>query len=170
MRGFEPQAMDADAIFIGAGAAGLAAARSLASRSMRVILLEARDRVGGRVLSRASAQSSVAAELVAEFIHGPARETLALLRDAGTAAVDTGHESWVCSKGGELRRDDYDFKSAASIFEAAGKLQRDETVDQFLRRFEADDTMREKADVARAFVEGFEAAAPAMARVRPIGD
>lgn len=161
--------MDADAIVIGAGAAGLAAARRLAARSLRVIVLEARDRVGGRVLSQASGQAPVAAELGAEFIHGPARETMALLRDAGTVAVDTGQESWVFSKG-ELRRDDYDFKSAASIFEAAEKLQRDESVDQFLRRFEADDTMRETADVARAFVEGFEAADPEIASVLAIAD
>ena len=40
--------MDADVIVVGGGAAGLAAARSLAGRSLRVIVLEARDRVGGR--------------------------------------------------------------------------------------------------------------------------
>ena len=162
--------MDADAIVIGAGAAGLAAARSLASRSLRVALLEARDRVGGRVWSHVLARGAVAAELGAEFIHGPATETMTLLRDAGTAAVDTGHESWVYSEGVELRRDDRDFISAAGIFEAAEKLQRDESVDQFLRRFEADDKMRATADVAREFVEGFEAADPAIASVLAISD
>jgi len=64
--------MDADAIVIGAGAAGLAAARSLAGRSLRVILPAARDRVGGRVWSHPSARAEVATELGAEFIHGPA--------------------------------------------------------------------------------------------------
>jgi monoamine oxidase len=162
--------MDADAIVIGAGAAGLAAARALAARSLRVILVEARDRVGGRVWSHASARATVAVELGAEFIHGPARETMALLRDAGTAAVDTGYESWVCTKDGKLQRDDYDFRSAACIFEAAEKLERDESVDQFLRRFQTDVTMREPVDVARSFVEGFEAADPAIASVLSIAD
>ena len=41
--------MDADAVVIGAGAAGLTAARSLAENSLRVIVLEARNRTGGRV-------------------------------------------------------------------------------------------------------------------------
>jgi len=162
--------VDADVIVIGAGAAGLTAARSLASRSLQVVLLEARDRVGGRVLSQTSAQAQLSAELGAEFIHGPARETMALLRDAGTTAVGTGKESWVCSQSGELLPDGYDFRSAASIFEAAGKLKRDESVHEFLRRFEADERMRETADLARAFVEGFEAADPQIASVLAIAD
>jgi monoamine oxidase len=93
-----------------------------------------------------------------------------LLRDAGTAALDTGHESWVYTEGAKLRPDDYDFQSAAGIFEAAEKLQRDESVDQFLRRYDADDTVRAIADVARGFVEGFEAADPAKASALAIAD
>jgi monoamine oxidase len=162
--------MDADVIVIGAGAAGLAAARSLAGRSLRVILLEARDRMGGRVWSHASARGAVAAELGAEFIHGGAPETMALLRDAGTAAVDTGGESWTCSDGGELRRNDVDFISAAGIFEEARELADDESVDRFLQRFDNDDAMRETAEAARAFVEGFDAADPAIASARAIAD
>ena len=162
--------MDADAIVIGAGAAGLAAARSLAGRSLRVILLEARDRAGGRVWSHASPRAAVPAELGAEFIHGRATETMALLRDAGTAAVDTGGESWACCEGTDLRRDDHDFTSAVGIFEEARELHGDESVDRFLRRFEDDDTMRETADAARAFVEGFDAADPAIASARAVAD
>ena len=74
--------MDADVIVIGAGAAGLAAARSLAGRSLRVIVLEARNRIGGRVWSHHVARSLVPAELGAEFIHGKAELTLSLLRNA----------------------------------------------------------------------------------------
>lgn len=163
--------MNADAIVVGAGAAGLAAARYLAGRSLRVILLEARDRTGGRVWSIPSESSSAApAELGAEFIHGPARETRALLRDAGAAAVDLGGESWTRGMNGELRREDDKFMIAASIFELAGALPTDETVDRFLRRFENDSAVQEKAAAARAFVEGFEAADPTIASVRAIAD
>lgn len=89
--------MDADAIVIGAGAAGLAAAQSLSARSLRVMIVEARDRVGGRVLSQPFGRAAVPAELGAEFIHGPAEETMSLLRDAGTAAIDSAGESWTCA-------------------------------------------------------------------------
>jgi monoamine oxidase len=162
--------MDADAIVIGAGAAGLAAARSLAGRSLRVIVLEARDRVGGRVWSGSPTRAAVPAELGAEFIHGRAEETLALLRDAGTAAIDTRGESWTCCEDGDLQRDNDDVMSAAGIFEGARALASDESVDRFLLRFKGDKAMRETVEGARAFVEGFEAADPAIASVRAIAD
>ena len=162
--------MDADVIVIGAGAAGLAAARSLAGRSLRVIVLEARARVGGRVWSLPSARAAVAVELGAEFIHGRAPETRALLRDAGTAAIDqAGGESWVRREDGDLRRDDAR-SSAAGIFEATRELAADESVDRFLQRFEGDDSMRETVRMARAFVEGFEAADPAIASASAIAN
>jgi monoamine oxidase len=161
---------DADVVVIGAGAAGLAAARSLGRRGRRVIVLEARDRVGGRIYSRVVTRTVTPAELGAEFIHGRAQRTMALLRDAGSAAIDIGGERWDRLHNGELAPIDDDFVSAAGIFERANALEEDESVDQFLRRFDRDDSMRETVQDARAFVEGFEAADPAIASVRAIAD
>ena len=48
-----------DCCVVGAGFAGLAAARRLRERSKSVVLLEARDRVGGRVWNRIAADGSV---------------------------------------------------------------------------------------------------------------
>ncbi len=161
--------MDADVIVIGAGAAGLQAARILGGRSLRTVVLEARDRIGGRVFSVPSGRTIVAAELGAEFIHGSAPETNALLREIGSAAIDIGGESW-SSDGGELQLDDDDFVSAAGIFEGARTLAADESVDRFLQRFDGNEAMRERVAAARAFVEGFEAADPAIASARAIAD
>ncbi len=162
--------VDADAIVIGAGAAGLAAARRLAGRSVRVVLLDARDRVGGRVWSRPEARTAAPAELGAEFIHGRSELTMRLLRDAGMGAIDAAGELWTCSQDGGLRREGGGSSSAAGIFEAARTLANDESVDRFLRRFEADEALRETARAARAFVEGFDAADPAIASARAIVD
>ena len=162
--------MDADAIVIGAGAAGLAAARSLAGRSLRVIVLEARDRSGGRVWSVPSSRAATPAELGAEFIHGLAAETMALLRDAGSAAIETTGESWTGNEHGDLQRDEDDFVAAGGIFDGTRALAADESVDRFLRRFAGDEAMRERVANARTFVEGFEAADPAIASARAIAD
>ncbi len=162
--------MDADVIVIGAGAAGLAAARTLAGRDLRVVVLEARNRIGGRVWTISSTPDGVATELGAEFIHGPAQETMALLREVGTAAVDTRGESWTCRENGDLRRDDEDRMSGTDIFEGASALAQDETVDRFLRRFQDDPAKRETIETARAFVEGFDAGDPTVASAQAIAD
>jgi monoamine oxidase len=75
-------AVDADVIVIGAGAAGLAAARALRGAGRRVIVLEARDRVGGRVWTDHHF-GPVPVERGAEFIHGQRADTWAWVRRAG---------------------------------------------------------------------------------------
>jgi monoamine oxidase len=162
--------MDADVVVVGAGAAGLAAAQWLAARSLQVVLIEARERIGGRVLSRRSARAALAIELGAEYIHGPAPETKALLREVGTAAIDTAGESWTMYKDGDMRRTNDDLRSATRILEGARSLPMDESVERFLERFDGDPAVREKARMARAFVEGFEAADPAIASARAIAN
>ncbi len=161
--------LDADAIVIGAGAAGLAAARRLAETSARVIVLEARDRVGGRVRQYPAAPLAVPPELGAEFIHGRAKETMLLMRESGSKAIGIEGGSWIGANGA-LRCDSVDFRTSARILERAHDLVQDESVASFLQPFEHDATTRGTARLARAFVEGFDAADPAIASARSIAD
>lgn len=161
--------MDADVVVIGAGVAGLAAARALAARSLRVALVEARDRVGGRVYSKTIDAVTLPAELGAEFIHGPARATINLLAETGAAPLEFGDESWVYADGG-LQRDERGFVEAAALFEGVHELRHDVTVDAYLQRFANDASMRDAVARARVFVEGFDAADPAIASARGIAE
>ncbi len=161
--------MDADVIVIGAGAAGLAAARRLAEASLRVIVLEARDHVGGRVLTQRLERALVPGELGAEFIHGRGPETPALLREAGTAAIDSAGETWREAHG-DLHREPDDDAPVAEIFDRATTLDADESVATYLARFDGDPAMRAKAEAAGMLVEGFDAVEPAIASVRGISD
>jgi monoamine oxidase len=159
--------MDADALVVGAGAAGLAAARALSENFERVLVVEARDRVGGRVFPKAVPGLVTPPDLGAEFIHGRAEETRALLREAGATAVDIGGDSWTFEDG-VPRLEDEDFLEWGGLLKRVDTLARDETVEDFLRRFESDPAMRGAVADARDFVEGFEAADPAIASVRAI--
>jgi monoamine oxidase len=72
-----------DVIVVGAGMAGLGAARTLAEAGERVTLLEARDRPGGRIFTLPTLNHGLHVELGAEFIHGLPPELLALVDEAG---------------------------------------------------------------------------------------
>ncbi|HET6639577.1 MAG TPA: FAD-dependent oxidoreductase, partial [Gemmatimonadota bacterium] len=62
----------ADVVVVGAGAAGLMAARTLAGEGLDVVVLEARKRAGGRIFTIRPPNLPCAVELGAEFVHGDA--------------------------------------------------------------------------------------------------
>src|SRR5262249_44275437 len=69
-----------DVLVIGAGAAGLSAARDLSHSGRTVLVLEARDRLGGRIHTLHDPASPTPTELGAEFIHGEPDETFSIVR------------------------------------------------------------------------------------------
>lgn len=90
---------DADVIIIGAGAAGLAAAETLTRANRRVVILEARDRIGGRIHTLHSSSLPVPIELGAEFIHGEPDEILGLVSAHGLTTYQVGDEHDVFERG-----------------------------------------------------------------------
>ncbi|MGH8861255.1 MAG: flavin monoamine oxidase family protein, partial [Jatrophihabitantaceae bacterium] len=92
-----PRVVRTDVAIVGAGLAGLTAARRLAGRGVRVAVLEARDRVGGRVLNHPIGNGYVA-EAGGEFV-GPTQDRIiALARATGQRlfnAYDTGDNVYV---------------------------------------------------------------------------
>lgn len=84
-----PAAADPEVLVLGAGMAGLAAARALARAGRRVRVLEARARIGGRVFTSA-AWPDFPIDLGASWIHGHRGNPLtALAADAGARTIAT---------------------------------------------------------------------------------
>jgi len=90
-----------DVVVVGAGFAGLVAARSLAAAGRSVLVLEARDRVGGRVLNRRVADTVV--ELGGEFV-GPTQDhLLALAEEVGVATYPSYADGQLVTYFGDKR-------------------------------------------------------------------
>ena len=93
---------DPETIVIGAGAAGLAAARTLSDAGRTVTVLEARPRIGGRILTVHDREWPLPVELGPEFLHGEAEATREIARRAGLAVVEVPDEH-VWTEDGRIR-------------------------------------------------------------------
>lgn len=155
--------MDFEVLIIGAGVAGLVAARVLAHSGMRVGVLEARDRVGGRICTRhvpIERGGTMPVELGAEFVHGRAPELWALLDQAGLDTYELGGPR-LHFDGTSLQSHDPAAAGGISILEDMVQrlqqhpLTQDLTFAQYLRQTDFDAQARQRA---LEYVEGFNAA------------
>jgi monoamine oxidase len=94
-------------VVVGAGAAGLAAAERLARNGIDVLVLEARDRVGGRVWTMHAESLPVPIELGAEFTHGTTPEIDEIARDAKLRVIDIAGRRWTSARGKFRLEDDF---------------------------------------------------------------
>lgn len=151
-----------DVIIIGAGVSGLAAAGELGRRGRSVLLLEARDRVGGRAWTRHEPDVSAPIELGAEFIHGRVPETFELLREVGKAALDSSGAHWTLHEGRLEQRTEDTFDAIQRALQSSAALEQpDVPFETWLQQSERYGLSPQARAMARAFVEGFDAADPA---------
>jgi monoamine oxidase len=155
-----------DVIVIGSGAAGLAAARDLVRRGHSVQVLEARDRIGGRVHGVSTKTCPLPIELGAEFIHGDAPRTQRILSDAGAYEYAIAGEHREAARG-TLRRIDY-WKSVDRVLARIDTDASEGSFEEFLADSPGGKSHARDRGVARSFVEGFHAADPARIGVHSI--
>lgn len=86
------EARNLDVAVVGAGLAGLVAARDLAAAGKDVMVLEARDRVGGRILNEALDDTGQVVEVGGQWV-GPGQERVAkLIAELGLETFPTHDE------------------------------------------------------------------------------
>src|SRR6478752_10512840 len=153
-------------VIVGAGLAGLAAAAKLGEAGFSVVMLEARDRIGGRVFTQHDS-AGAPIELGAEFIHGLAPEIWEPLQEQGAEVVEVEGQSW-CVKRDGLAPCKF-FRRVDKILEKMDDSLRDESFLSFLNRefpnAERDPQLEEAKQHAVSYVSGFNAADPTLVGV-----
>jgi monoamine oxidase len=147
-----------DVIVIGAGVAGLAAAERLGRAGLRVLVVEARNRLGGRIWTLPGPTGEHSIELGAEFVHGKPPGLDRYLNEHNLRVIETTGRSYCSDAPGQLQPclefDD-------EIFSRLDRLKPDDFPDETFERTlstrfaNAPDAARQWA---RAFVQGFHAA------------
>jgi monoamine oxidase len=140
-----------DVLIIGAGAAGLIAWRELHSAGLRVAVLEARDRMGGRILTDHSTSSPI--ELGAEFVHGKPKALWSILEKARLEVLETSDTRLFSDQGGLQPCEGY-WKIIQTVNRQINPAQ-EISYQRFLETAEA--SALEKR-LAKSYVEGFNAA------------
>jgi monoamine oxidase len=148
--------MQYDVLIIGAGAAGLMAAKELAKRGLKVIIVEARDRVGGRIHTINNDAFLQSAEVGAEFIHGKLKMTLRLLKEAGINYQKTSG-AFLRKKGDTYLQEEM-FTQFDVLQKNLKKVKRDISVAEFLNTYFKENKYKKLKKSVISYVEGYYAA------------
>jgi monoamine oxidase len=148
-----------DVIIIGAGAAGLMAGRLLAKAGKKVTVLEARDRIGGRIHTIEDASFFKGAELGAEFVHGDLPVTLSLLNEAEIGYSHAGAEMWHYNNG-KLSANDEEVEGWGDLMANLIKLRHDTSISNFLNQYFPDEKYESLKKSVLKFVSGYDTADP----------
>ncbi|MGI4021008.1 MAG: flavin monoamine oxidase family protein [Janthinobacterium lividum] len=125
---------NADVIVIGTGAAGLITAHELSKTNKKVILLEARNRIGGRCYTFSGQDFTQPIELGAEFVHGELPLTLKLLKEAGIKYEPVSGDNFQ-AKNGEIKQSEFFMEHWDEFEKALNEVQDDQSLEQFLQQY-----------------------------------
>ena len=143
-------------IIVGAGAAGLIAGSRLAANGFQVTILEARERVGGRIHTLRENFSHMV-EAGAEFVHGNQPMTTAFLHQAGVKTTEVQGKMYGRYKG-KISIDDSFDGDISEVTRELQSLEEDMPMSTFLEERFSGKKYRDLRDNITGFVEGFDAA------------
>jgi monoamine oxidase len=156
-------------LVVGAGAAGLMAARELVRAGKRVTIVEARERCGGRIYPLPAEEFGYPAEGGPEFVHGAAPFTRALMREAQLSLLPRGGTRW-SARTGKLSPNEPSVPHMGRFYQALSEVKADLPIAEFLETHFADRRYDEMRRSVTRTVEGYDAADPRRASTIAIRD
>jgi monoamine oxidase len=157
--------LSADVVIVGAGAAGLAAAHGLSELNLNVLILDARDRLGGRIHTIHDETLDLPIELGAEFIHGKPDVLLAGIYKSGLAFHETSGRPWICGRHNPTESDAVE-DAWQRIYGHMKRMDGDDrSFESFITSLKADAVVKQ---LATKYVEGFHAADPGNVSVQSL--
>ena len=156
-------------LVVGAGAAGLMVACELARAGKKVTVVEARDRCGGRIYPLPAEEFGYPAEGGAEFVHGAAPVTRALMREARLSLSPRGGTRW-SARTGALSPAEASLPHADRFYQALREVKADLPIAEFLETHFADRRYDELRRWITRTVEGYDAADPRRASTLALRD
>ena len=147
--------MITEVVVIGAGVAGLACAQALCEAGLRVTILEARSRVGGRIWTIHPALTNAPVEQGAEFIHGLPREIWQIVESAKLQTQELTPTRWRLEQA-RLAPVSGSWDLIDTIFHRINESKPDQSFQEFLDQV-CGDLPRQARIQAAAYVENFHA-------------
>jgi monoamine oxidase len=138
----------------------VAAARALHDAGASVVVLEARERIGGRIFTHRDPGTPVPIELGAEFVHGSAEMLNEVLDDARLTSVDIAGRRYAAGGGGLQPIDDFWEQLERVMRRLPKPPSRDRSFREFLDARPGGPRLARERRLALQWVEGFHAADP----------
>jgi monoamine oxidase len=144
-------------LIIGAGAAGLMAARMLSAAGYAVTVLEANDRTGGRIHTVQPEGFLQPVEEGAEFMHGKLPLTMQLLQEADIEYIPVEGKMIRVKKGQWSTQEDFTV-GWNELMQRMKDLKEDMSLAAFLQKYFSDEKYTELRNSVQRFAEGFDGA------------
>jgi monoamine oxidase len=144
-------------IIAGGGVAGLFAARELSKQGYGITILEATDRLGGRIHTIRNSSFTQPVEKGVEFIHGNLPLTIQLLEEAEIEYEPVRGSMVRVSNGTWKTQEDFTL-GWDELIKKMNSVRKDMTVDEFLKKNFSDDRYTDLRTSVLGFANGFDLA------------
>ena len=135
----------------------MSAAHLLSRTGKSVHILEARDRIGGRIHTIRNKGFSSAVEAGAEFMHGELPMTKSLMKEAKVSYRSGQGQTWNVFDN-HLSKGDFFDEGWSEVTSKLQLLREDMTIGDFLKKYFGDAKHESLVESVRGFVQGYDAA------------